>query len=366
MPGPKGQKDVPSQDGTKATPSPGTRAEAATAQDETQLQHDEAALATKADPVKVKRRTNRGSPTEPIIEQERPPIEALPPTSRLNYNPALDATESMPLAGPSPQPQIHARPLETVLNFASTDLTGTAVYEASVPPSDAPQEESGTNRTSNSSSSRRREGKTTVPQPLEVSKAPHISTPPYVHHFDTYGLVRHLEEGGWTPPQAVSLMKAVRLILSSNMDLAQNGLVSKSDVENESYLFSAATSELKTEIQTKRKAEGERSRTERTSLSHEVDILGQRMTQESATMKDELKGMFDDRKMAIRNEQRDMERKVGLPSFLLLDNIITFILTRFILRFKNSTTESPSRSIPTRAPMSKVSGGSSPNAPSPP
>jgi hypothetical protein len=51
-------------------------------------------------------------------------------------------------------------------------------------------------------------------------------------------------------------------------------------------------------------------RRERTLLQHEVDILNQKLTQELLTLKDELKGMFDDRKMDVRMEQRAMESKV--------------------------------------------------------
>jgi hypothetical protein len=54
--------------------------------------------------------------------------------------------------------------------------------------------------------------------------------------------------------------------------------------------------------------------TARNHLQHEVDILNQRMTQESLTLKNDLKGMFDDRKMAVRTEQRNMETKVH-PQF---------------------------------------------------
>jgi hypothetical protein len=141
-------------------------------------------------------------------------------------------------------------------------------------------------------------------------RPPHIDAPDYVHHFDTYGLVKRLEDGGWSQAQAITIMKATRTTLSENIDLARNALVSKSNVENEAYLFRAACSELHTEIMTKRRAEAERARTERTRLEHEVDILGQRMTQDSGNMKDELKGMFDDRKMGVQNEQRDIERKI--------------------------------------------------------
>ncbi|KAK5118641.1 hypothetical protein LTR85_008106 [Meristemomyces frigidus] len=141
-------------------------------------------------------------------------------------------------------------------------------------------------------------------------RVPHMEPPRHVHHFDTYGLVKRLTESGWNDAQAVTIMKAVRLMLAENMDLARDALVSKSMVENETYLFRAACAELKTEVTSRRRAEQEKMRTERTQLQHEVDILGQRLGQESGVLKDELKGMFDDRKMAVRNEQRNMESKI--------------------------------------------------------
>ena len=141
-------------------------------------------------------------------------------------------------------------------------------------------------------------------------KPPHLQPPPYVHHFDTWSLVQDLNKGGFSPHQSTVLMKAVRAILMDNMDLARRGLVSKSNVENETYLFRAACSELRTEIQNNRKAEMEKLRSQRAQLEHEVDILQQKMTQETSNLKDELKGMFDDRKMNARMEQRSMESKV--------------------------------------------------------
>lgn len=59
-------------------------------------------------------------------------------------------------------------------------------------------------------------------------------------------------------------------------------------------------------------------RRERTLLQHEVDILNQKLTQELLTLKDDLKGMFDDRKMIVRQEQRTMETAVRLSSNLIL------------------------------------------------
>jgi hypothetical protein len=143
-----------------------------------------------------------------------------------------------------------------------------------------------------------------------VATAPHMAPPPFVHQFDTYGLVRRLEDSGWSKLHAITTMKSVRLMLAENTEFARDALVSKSQVENETYLFRAACAELKTEVTARRRSEQEKMRAQRSQLQHELDILTQRLGQESAAMKDEVKGMFDDRKMTVRNEQREMESKV--------------------------------------------------------
>jgi hypothetical protein len=178
-----------------------------------------------------------------------------------------------------------------------------------------------------------------MPSPAEEAeedKPPHLQTPRYVHHFDTYGLVQDLTKGGFTQNQSTALMKAVRAILSDNMDLARRGLVSKSNVENETYLFRAACSELKTEVQNNRKVEADKQRTQRAHLQHEVDILNQKVGQDASSLKDELKGMFDDRKMAVRMESRNMESKVWRAPFSRIERV----LIRETHRFKSSTTRS--------------------------
>ncbi|KZL69038.1 moz protein represents a chromatin-associated acetyltransferase [Colletotrichum incanum] len=141
--------------------------------------------------------------------------------------------------------------------------------------------------------------------PEEVAKQhPHMAPPPYVHHFDSYSLVKDLEGGGYSKEQAITLMKAIRAILAQNLDVAQESLVSKSDVENETYLFQAACSELSTEVKNNQKLADEEMRQKRTLLQHEVDILTQSLNQELLTLNDNVRGMFNDRKMAVREEQK--------------------------------------------------------------
>ncbi|KAI0881962.1 uncharacterized protein GGS22DRAFT_52983 [Annulohypoxylon maeteangense] len=146
--------------------------------------------------------------------------------------------------------------------------------------------------------------------PPEDTHHPHISTPPYVHHFDSYTLVKELEAGGYSKDQAITVMKAIRGLLAENLDVAQEGLISKSDVENETYLFRAACSELSAEVQNNRKGADETTRQQRTQLQHEVDIVNQRMSQDLMTLKDDVKGMFNDRRMNVREEQRTMESAI--------------------------------------------------------
>lgn len=74
-------------------------------------------------------------------------------------------------------------------------------------------------------------GAPTVEKP-EEHEAPHLQARPYVHHFDTFTLVKNLQGGGFTEDQSVTIMKAVRGLLAINLDVAKEGLVSKSDVEN--------------------------------------------------------------------------------------------------------------------------------------
>ncbi|OJD25079.1 hypothetical protein ACJ73_03557 [Blastomyces percursus] len=144
----------------------------------------------------------------------------------------------------------------------------------------------------------------------QQEKPPHLSPRPYVHHFDTYSLVKDLGRSGFTEEQSVSIMKAIRGLLADNLELARKGLISKSDVENETYLFQAACSELRNSVQASRNTTIQAQRSERAQLQHELDILTQRMTQELAGLKDDLKEMFNDQKISTRELQRSLDTAI--------------------------------------------------------
>ena len=154
-----------------------------------------------------------------------------------------------------------------------------------------------------------------IPSPSEekgkTERHPHLEASPYEHHFDTYSLVQDLIQHGFTEDQAVTVMKAIRLMLAVNLDIAKDGLVSKSDTENETYLFRAACSELRTTLQTSRQTEMQRQRTQRAHLTHEADILNQKMTQDILTLKEEMKAMFHNRKISVSEDKRKIDSRIS-------------------------------------------------------
>lgn len=78
----------------------------------------------------------------------------------------------------------------------------------------------------------------------------------------------------------------------------------------ETYLFRAACSELGTEVKNNQRIADEEMRQKRTLLQHEVDILSQSLSQEVLTLNDNVRGMFNDRKIAVREEQKGVESTV--------------------------------------------------------
>ncbi|KAI0598553.1 hypothetical protein F4775DRAFT_176869 [Biscogniauxia sp. FL1348] len=239
-----------------------------------------------------------------------PPLSSSEPEVQKNPNPKLK---------PKPAKQAAKDPEEPIETASKPDSAATAstpaaaaaaagegTISASASPTPSPQQAATEAKMQQSGPM---EAVLHMPAP-DLPAHRHISTPPYVHHFDSYTLVKQLEMGGYTRAQAITVMKAVRALLAQNLDVAQEGLVSKSDVDNETYLFRAACSELSSEVTNNKRIADEQTRQQRTMLQHEVDILTQRMSQDLLTLKDDVKGMFNDRRMNVREEQRTMESAI--------------------------------------------------------
>ncbi|KAI1423591.1 hypothetical protein F5Y12DRAFT_527251 [Xylaria sp. FL1777] len=247
-----------------------------------------------------------------IFERHGSAVEPLPVIPDVVKPPQPD---KIPPKLPDPSPD------ESKKTSAEAAQESDAPHDTNIPPSGATQEASPDGKDTASTAPHKAAVDDTMQHsgpmeavlhmpPPDESHHPHISKPTYVHHFDSYTLVKQLQASGYTQDQAITVMKAVRAILAQNLDVAQEGLVGKSDVDNETYLFRAACSELSSEVTNNRRVADEQTRQQRTQLQHEVDILSQRMSQDIMTLKDDVKGIFNDRRMNVREEQRNMESAI--------------------------------------------------------
>jgi hypothetical protein len=78
----------------------------------------------------------------------------------------------------------------------------------------------------------------------------------------------------------------------------------------ESYLFKAALSELRTEIQVMRRNDMQMLQTEMSLIIREVDSLEQRLSEGVADMKNEIQMDMNNRKNETREDQKGMDMKI--------------------------------------------------------
>ena len=115
-------------------------------------------------------------------------------TTAQMVDPMLDSSEALPTAAPPGSPLMpDENPLESVLQ--------------SVPAQDYQRKQDTTN------SHPEEHPDKSYDEHSPPVKAPHMEAPRYIHHFDTYGLVKRLENGGgWRQDQAITIMKAALTI----------------------------------------------------------------------------------------------------------------------------------------------------------
>jgi hypothetical protein len=131
----------------------------------------------------------------------------------------------------------------------------------------------------------------------------------YYHHFDTQKIYSSLKYSGFASGQADVLMLTMRDMLARALVECKETSVPLWASENEAYLFEAACSELKNDIQTARQTQSERYRTGLARLQREVEILQHEMDEIVNTLKVELDMEVNERKNATRAEENSIQLK---------------------------------------------------------
>ncbi|KAK9322464.1 hypothetical protein V1517DRAFT_291326 [Lipomyces orientalis] len=132
----------------------------------------------------------------------------------------------------------------------------------------------------------------------------------YPHYFDTYRIFSQLHKAGFTDDQAKVLMKCMRGLLTEELVRAKETYLSSAEMENEAYLFDAACSELRTEIQNNRKSQALLAQTETSALQREFLVLQRLFEEEIDYMKNEVSMELNERKNATKIDSRATELQI--------------------------------------------------------
>ena len=92
-------------------------------------------------------------------------------------------------------------------------------------------------------------------------------------------------------------------------------------IEQETYLFRAACSELRTEIVNLRRSSTSKQKSGLAHLQHTFDILSQRTTSELAALRDELKGMLNDRRMDNQSSKQALDSAITELNYMISTSI---------------------------------------------
>ncbi|CAG8509368.1 9957_t:CDS:2 [Paraglomus brasilianum] len=130
------------------------------------------------------------------------------------------------------------------------------------------------------------------------------------YSFNTYNIVKELEEKGFTRGQSVAIMKCFRALLLDTSTTLKSQMLAKSGLDNELYLFRAALSELRTEMQILRKNDTAALLSQTSQIQRDLNAISRRMTDDIATLKNEMQIDFNNRRDDIRLDQKKMQLKL--------------------------------------------------------
>ena len=147
-----------------------------------------------------------------------------------------------------------------------------------------------------------------------------VPIPTIRHPFNTNRFVNTLEtRGEFKRSTAEEIMRATKALLTVAEEDAARDLVAKTDLENEAYLFSAALSELRTEVQMTARTDGIALRSLNAQLQREVDSLSQKMREDMNSLK-------NDNQLDLNNRKEEASTDINTIEQRIMDTNSKFIL----------------------------------------
>lgn len=130
------------------------------------------------------------------------------------------------------------------------------------------------------------------------------------HYFDTQKIYSGLKYSGFTDGQAEVLMLTVKDMLVIRLAKLKENSYPISAAENEAYLFEAACSEMRNDIQISRQVQAEEYRSSQAALQRDVEILQQEMNEMISTLKSEVEMEVNERKNSTKAEETTIDLRI--------------------------------------------------------
>lgn len=130
------------------------------------------------------------------------------------------------------------------------------------------------------------------------------------HEFDTQKIYSSLKYSGFADGQAETIMLTVKDMLSKRLAELKENSYPISAAENEAYLFEAACSEMRNEIQIGRQTQAEEYRSNQAALQRDVEILQQEMNEMVSSLKSEVEMEINERKNSTKAEETSIDLRI--------------------------------------------------------
>lgn len=160
-----------------------------------------------------------------------------------------------------------------------------------------------------------------VPATRELEVASNEEEYPDRYYFDTQKIYNGLKYAGFTDGQADTVMLTITDFMLKGLEEVKEHSIPQWAAENEAYLFEAACSEIRNDIQTSRQDQAEQYRSGLARVQRDLEALQHEANEIIQQLKTDLEMEINDRKDATRTE----ENKIHLEIQELNNKIITDI-----------------------------------------
>ncbi|GAA5925216.1 Put7p [Sporobolomyces koalae] len=214
----------------------------------------------------------------------------------------------------TPTPQTKLRPRDRLQFIEDASSSASSAVEGGDEPAVVPSSQSASSTNSHEQSTNEASPDSIV---LDQS-APYTGLPPLHTHpfhlpripFSTHRFIRQLEQQEVKRDTAKVLSSLLKSLILNREERIRDDLLSKQDLENEAYLFSAALNELRTGSQVKSRADSITLKSLTASLQRESDGVEQKMKEDMQRLRSDIQLEMNARKEETGTELQGLEMKI--------------------------------------------------------